>query len=354
MLRSRRSRFVFCSLLSCSLLVGCTSYRAPSDGNARLDNTPIEYSGGLGKYGEAENIDTGFFVPDGRGNNLHVKGKERRAPDAGYTAAQEIRLKARELATQLLDNGGTPIAGMIALPTSFLDLNNFTESNPLGRYLAEAMFHEFTQRGVPVQEYRLKDKIQMVEGRGEFALSRSLAPVAIKQGWAVALVGTYLKDDDGVFVNVRLVRPSDGLVLRTGQLVLQNNSVLTRMAGAAFPAGTIQVQPQVAPVKAKTVKKSTKRRRATARKTTNSAAITPSFLPDNLSTQDMQARQAAHMLATQPNVNANSSASTRARGNQGNTAAQGNSNGMYSGPAQAIPDSTGGNPSPIPGSPRNT
>ena len=49
------------------------------------------------------------------------------------------------------------------------------------------------------------------------------------------MVGTYYVDKDATFVNARLVRASDGLVLRTGQLVLVNTPIIARM-GKTDPA----------------------------------------------------------------------------------------------------------------------
>ena len=42
-------------------------------------------------------------------------------------------------------------------------------------------------------------------------------------------------DKDATFINARLVRASDGLVMRTGQLVLVNTPIVTRMAEAYAP-----------------------------------------------------------------------------------------------------------------------
>lgn len=63
------------------------------------------------------------------------------------------------------------------------------------------------------------------------------------QKWAALVVGTYYVDKDATFVNARLVRASDGLVLRTGQLVLVNTPIIARM-GKSDP-----VAPTVAAVK---------------------------------------------------------------------------------------------------------
>lgn len=153
----------------------------------------------------------------------------------GYTDAVELKLKGRELADQMLATmPNDAIQGFVAMPTSFVDMNNTQRSSPLGRLLAESMFYEFNQRGFPTREYRLTGRIAVQGGRDDLALAANQM-VGTGQQWAALLVGTYHKDADATFVNVRLVRCKDGLVLRTGQLVLVNTPIVERMIKADAP-----------------------------------------------------------------------------------------------------------------------
>lgn len=323
-----------------------------------MDGAPVEYSGGSGRFSTAQHVDTGLFVPDGRGGLIHVPGNDHPNPDSGYVEAQELRLRVRELAAQLLESSAIQsISGLVALPTSFVDLNNFTESNPLGRYMAEAMFYEFNQRGVPVKEYRLNGKIRMAEAEGEFALTRALSPLAVKNGWAAVLVGTYLKDEDGIFVNARLVRPSDGLVLRTGQIVLDNNAVLARLtAKPPFTPGTLHIRPGTAPVRKSAVSGKPRTKAAATRNGNESAALTPASPAMQPSTAQIQTRNALHALENQPQMEGrvSSTANVQDSGAPVNAQGSGSAQGMYSGPAESVPDANLESVSPIPGPPKNT
>lgn len=323
-----------------------------------MDGAPVEYSGGSGRFSTAQHVDTGLFVPDGRGGLIHVPGNERPNPDSGYVEAQELRLRVRELAAQLLESGAVPsIGGLVALPTSFVDLNNFTESNPLGRYMAEAMFYEFNQRGVPVKEYRLNGKIRMVEAEGEFALTRALSPLAVKNGWSAVLVGTYLKDKDGIFVNARLVRPSDGLVLRTAQLVLDNNSLLARLtAKPPFTAGTLHIRPGTAPARKSAVSGKARANTAAKRNRNQSASLAPASSAIQPATSRIQTRNALHALENQPQMTGrvSSAADVQDNGSPVNARGGGAAQGIYSGPAEAVPGANREGVSPIPGPPKNT
>lgn len=173
----------------------------------------------------------------------------------GYVDAVELKLKCRELADQMLATvPNEALKGFVAMPTSFVNENNMSQSSPLGRLIAESMYYEFNQRGFPTREYRLTGKI-VESGNNDLALASNSVVSTKGQKWAALLVGTYCVDKDGIFINARLVRASDGLVLRTGQLVLPNTPVIMRLAAGdtvsrpAIASGSATVRPvSVAPL----------------------------------------------------------------------------------------------------------
>ncbi|MCR5813991.1 MAG: hypothetical protein K6G15_05830 [Desulfovibrio sp.] len=149
--------------------------------------------------------------------------------DPRYIDAVEIKLKCRELADQLLATmPNQALDGVVAMPTSFVDQNNTERSSQLGRLIAETLFYEFNQRGFPTREYRLTGNITVRGARDNLVLIPS-ASIRSNQSWASILLGTYLVDRDATFINARLVRGKDGLVQRTGQLVLVNTPIIQRL-----------------------------------------------------------------------------------------------------------------------------
>ena len=168
-----------------------------------------------------------------------VHGCGKSGPSAlspGYTDAVELKLKSRELAEQMLATmPNDAIQGFVAMPTAFVNQNNTSQSSPMGRLMAESLFYEFNQRGFPTREYRLNGAINVQGGRDDLALAANQMVSTTGQKWAALVVGTYYVDKDATFINARLVRASDGLVMRTGQLVLVNTPIVTRMAEADAP-----------------------------------------------------------------------------------------------------------------------
>ncbi len=159
-----------------------------------------------------------------------ARKKQRMPRDPEYVNAVELKLKFRELADQLLTTmPNAALEGFVGMPTSFVDQNNTSRSSRLGRLIAESMFYEFNQRGFPTREYRLTGNITVVGSRDNLTLVPN-ASIVSTQRWATILLGTYLVDEDATFINARLVRASDGLVQRTGQLVLVNTPIIERLA----------------------------------------------------------------------------------------------------------------------------
>jgi len=159
-----------------------------------------------------------------------IEGVRYYAPDPAYVDARELKLKVRELAEQLVvDMQDCSLQGAVALPTSFVSLDDFNESSVFGRLLGEQLFYELNQRGYPVREYRMSGNIQPRAKAGEFALSRELGGLSAKSGQAVVIVGTYARGNNAVFVNARLVRPKDGRVIRTANLVIESNPTIETM-----------------------------------------------------------------------------------------------------------------------------
>ncbi len=151
------------------------------------------------------------------------------AMDLEYIEVQEFKLKVRELADQMLATmNNTTLTGLVAMPTSFVNINNKAQTSAFGNLLAESLIYEFNQRAFPVREYRLSGDIDIKLAQGDFALLRK-GLVDTNEKWAALIVGTYYVDKDAVIVNARLVRARDGMVLRTGQLVLVKTPFITRL-----------------------------------------------------------------------------------------------------------------------------
>lgn len=147
-----------------------------------------------------------------------------------YGNALEVKLACRELADQMLSTlPNNALQGYVAMPVAFVDQRNTNSTSALGRLLGESMFYEFNTRGFPTREYRLSGNIDVVGGRDDLAMLGNTRVNARGPQWSALVIGTYTVDADVTFVNARLVRSSDGLVMRTAQVVLENTPIVSRL-----------------------------------------------------------------------------------------------------------------------------
>ncbi|MDL2306524.1 hypothetical protein LJC48_00650 [Desulfovibrio sp. OttesenSCG-928-C06] len=185
--------------------------------------------------------ESSLVLPDGRGGVLIMPGQVPPAQNPNYVDARELKLKMRELASQLVSSLDKSLVNHVALPTAFVSQDDFERSSSLGRFIVEQMFYEFNQRGLPTREYRMSGNLT-IRDDGEFVLLRKPGSSALDPR-AIYLVGTYYTDSSTIFVNARLIK-SDGRVLRTGQLVMPVTPLTSRMlanSGRRFTEGSINV-----------------------------------------------------------------------------------------------------------------
>lgn len=99
------------------------------------------------------------------------------------------------------------------LAATFVDINNLDTSSGLGRVVGEQIGSRFTQQGFTVVELKMRSNIFIKEGSGEFALSRSIREISQSHNAAAVIAGTYAVARQSVYVQARLIRATDNLIL---------------------------------------------------------------------------------------------------------------------------------------------
>ena len=130
--------------------------------------------------------------------------------DKNYGAADALLMKATWLKERR-----EPL-----LAATFVDINNLEMSFGLGRVIGEQIGSRFAQQGFTVIEIKMRNNIFVREGSGEFALSRSVKEISQSHNAAAVIAGTYAVGRQSVFVNARLIRATDNLVLASYDYVL--------------------------------------------------------------------------------------------------------------------------------------
>ncbi|WP_438767752.1 FlgO family outer membrane protein [Kushneria sp. TE3] len=99
------------------------------------------------------------------------------------------------------------------IATTFVDVDQLGRSSTLGRTLTEAMASRLVESGLNVIEVKLRDSLYIEEYAGEMILSRNVQRLGNNYNASAVLLGTYAVARGEVFVNARLVRLTDQLVL---------------------------------------------------------------------------------------------------------------------------------------------
>jgi TolB-like protein len=99
------------------------------------------------------------------------------------------------------------------LTATFVNINSLENSSGLGRMIAEQVSSRFAQEGFTVIEMKLRGNIFVKENAGEFVLSRSISDISQDHDVAAVIAGTYAVGRQSIYVNARLIRAADSLVL---------------------------------------------------------------------------------------------------------------------------------------------
>lgn len=155
------------------------------------------------------------------------------APNAALAAA------VHDLARKLLAGVGEEIADEYTVAVStFVNLNNLYATSALGRYVGEQMIGELQGHGIAVVDVRKTPGIMVSRYHGEYAMSRDMKELGYIQHAQAMLVGTYAVAPGRVFLNARLLRNEDNLVLAAAALEIPMDQVVAAMlADEGMPVG---------------------------------------------------------------------------------------------------------------------
>ncbi len=136
--------------------------------------------------------------------------------DAGDSLAAQLAAKAP--------------AGTRVLVASFVNRDDFEDVSSMGRLASAQVATRLSGAGFDVVEPRLRTRLVLRPGQGEFVLSRRTADLMRTEFQAQAvLLGSYTVDREAVFVTASVVRLDNGAVLAAGDYVLPNAGPVARL-----------------------------------------------------------------------------------------------------------------------------
>ena len=111
------------------------------------------------------------------------------------------------------------------------NINALEESSPFGRIVAEQVSGQFSRAGYQMVEMKFRDKVFIKQNVGELLLTREIKEVAQDHAAQAVIVGTYAESEKLVFVNLKLIRPGDNIVLSTYDYALPMDRTVKSLLG---------------------------------------------------------------------------------------------------------------------------
>jgi TolB-like protein len=129
--------------------------------------------------------------------------------------------------------------------TTFVDINDFERTSPLGRTFSEMMMSELQARNFKVIEMRKGAYISMQKDKGEFILSRDIENTARKYNATAVMTGTYTSDGNSIILSGRIISIRDNQIYSawTNRITLTEELGYMMRSGRELPVTVFERMP---------------------------------------------------------------------------------------------------------------
>ncbi|WP_151702860.1 FlgO family outer membrane protein [Nitrincola alkalilacustris] len=141
----------------------------------------------------------------------------------------DIQGVIQQAAGDLLKNTRGLAPGKPLIAATFVNVDNLQQTSTLGRMLSETFSSSLTRSGQTVIEVKMRDSLFIQERTGELILSREVRSLSASHDSQAVLLGTYAQGGTHVYVNIRIVRTTDNVILGSKDLRLPLNRDIRAM-----------------------------------------------------------------------------------------------------------------------------
>ncbi|MCH8238243.1 MAG: hypothetical protein IIC06_08735 [Proteobacteria bacterium] len=150
--------------------------------------------------------------------------QERRGPNL-RSSANKLIFASYAAVDRLLQNAqGKLDSTKPLLVSSLVNIDNFNSSSSFGRLVGEQLVSRLVVSGYSVIELTLRDSLLVKKGSGQFILSRDVKAISKSSNAQAVVAGTYTVAATDVFVNLRLIRASDGKILSAHDFAVRKSA----------------------------------------------------------------------------------------------------------------------------------
>jgi hypothetical protein len=140
-----------------------------------------------------------------------------------YAAADALLKGYSSASTSNFSGGGTFLISTLA------DINRLEQSSTLGRLISEQLSSRISQQGNTIVEMKLRNNVFIKQNEGEFLLTREIRELASAHNAGAVMVGTYADGNTFAFVNLKLINPTNGVILSSHDYALPMDKQVRRL-----------------------------------------------------------------------------------------------------------------------------
>jgi hypothetical protein len=136
-------------------------------------------------------------------------GEERELGKLIYLGAQT----AAERAGVLAKDRPIVVATMVSI-------DDFNKSSTFGRLASQLISNRLAQRGYVVKDVTYMRALTLLPGTGELVLSRDASRLSASVNAQAVVAGTYAVAGREIYLNIRFLKPDDGQILSSADVVI--------------------------------------------------------------------------------------------------------------------------------------
>ncbi|MBS1186093.1 MAG: Uracil-DNA glycosylase, family 1 [Burkholderiaceae bacterium] len=147
-------------------------------------------------------------------------------------ATNKLTPQNHEAADKLIEQAKLRLeSGRPLIVATLVNINALEESSPLGRMIAEQVSGQFSRHGFEMIEMKFRNNVYVKQNVGELMLTREIRQLAQNHNAQAVVVGTYTESSQLVFVNLKVIRPSDNIVIAAHDYVIPMDKVVRSLLG---------------------------------------------------------------------------------------------------------------------------
>lgn len=104
--------------------------------------------------------------------------------------------------------------------TTIVSVDDYSRSSTFGRLASQLISNRLSQRGYRVKDITFTRALEVVPGTGELTLSRDASRLSTSANAQAIVAGTYAVAGQAVYLNVRFLKPDDGEVLSSSDVMI--------------------------------------------------------------------------------------------------------------------------------------